>query len=581
MNWLTSLLDRFGSGDRRSGDEPALQQALGPRYRLREELGRGGMAVVFLADDVRHGRQVAIKILRREPGGADTERFVREIKITARLQHPNIVPLLDSGEAGGLPYFVMPRVLGETLRETIKARGRLDPAEATGLAAAIAAALEYAHRQGIVHRDIKPSNILLSEGAPMVADFGIARALLAIEGEALTATGTAVGTPAYMSPEVLRGDPPDGRSDLYSLGCVLFETLTGELPFGGNAESQVWSRLSSPARRVRALRPELPEWLDGLVARLLRADPAERFQTASELEAALRGAAPVSDERPPVPEQEIRFCTTADGTTLAYAVSGSGRPLVKAANWLSHLEHDWTNPVWRHWLTGLARRYRLVRYDERGCGLSERAPAELSFESFVTDLEAVVAANDLERFPLLGISQGAAIAIAYAVRHPDRVSRLVLHGGYARGRMIRAKTDEARREAEALREIVRIGWGQENPAFRQIFTTLFYPDAPADAARSFTEMQAVSSSPDDAVRIIESTDWIDVQDLARQVRVPTLVLHCRNEVRVPFEEGRLLASLIPDARLVSLPSSNHIPLEHETAWTDFLDAVTRFLDEDE
>ena len=275
--------------------------------------------------------------------------------------------------------------------------------------------------------------------------------------------------------------------------------------------------------------------------------------------------------------QQIRFCTTPDGVRIAYATTGAGPPLVKVSNWLSHLEFDWGSPVWRHWLTELARGVSLVRYDERGCGLSDWDCGELSFETWVRDLETVADAVGFERFPLLGISQGASLAIAYAVRHPERVSHLVLHGGYARGRCKRSLTEAQRKEAETMAELAELGWGKENPAFRQFFTTQFIPDGTPEQHRWFNELERVSVSPANASRFMRIFDQIDVTALAPRVSCPTLVLHSDGDARVPFEEGRLIATLIPGARFVPLESRNHILLEHEPAWRRWLEEVRAFL----
>jgi pimeloyl-ACP methyl ester carboxylesterase len=275
--------------------------------------------------------------------------------------------------------------------------------------------------------------------------------------------------------------------------------------------------------------------------------------------------------------QTIRFCTSADGARIAYATAGQGPPLVKAANWLNHLEFDWNSPVWRHWLRELGRDHTLVRYDERGCGLSDWSAGEMSVDAWVRDLEAVVDSLELERFPLLGISQGAPIAIAYAVRHPERVSHLLLYGGYLRGRLHRGLSPKDMDERDLMIRMVRVGWGQDHPAFRQVFTTLFIPDADREQIAWFNELQRVSATPENAARMLESFDRIDVRALAPQVQVPTLVLHAKGDLRVPFAEGRLIATSIPGARFVPLESRNHLLLESEPAWTRFLETVRDYL----
>ena len=278
--------------------------------------------------------------------------------------------------------------------------------------------------------------------------------------------------------------------------------------------------------------------------------------------------------------QTIQFCTAPDGVRLAYAIVGQGPVLVKAANWLSHLEYDWNSPVWRHWLTGLARDNTLVRYDQRGCGLSDWSVNEFTLDGWVLDLEAVVDALGLEQFPLLGISQGAAIAVEYAVRHPKKVSRLILYGGYLRGRLHRNLTPEQLEELEVMIQLIKIGWGKEHPAFRQVFSTLFLPEGTPEQFHAFNELQRISTSPEIAARIVSGFQVIDVREQAKRITQPTLVLHAKGDLRIPFEEGRLTAATIPNARLLTLESNNHILLEDEPAWKRFLEEVNAFLKED-
>jgi len=230
-------------------------------------------------------------------------------------------------------------------------------------------------------------------------------------------------------------------------------------------------------------------------------------------------------------EQQIRFCTTSDGVRIAYATAGEGPPLVKAANWLSHLEFDWRSPVWRHWLEELSRDHLLVRYDERGCGLSDWTVDDFSFEAWVRDLETVVDTLKLDRFALLGISQGGPVAITYAVRHPEKVSHLVLYGTYARGWAKRRLSQEAMEEVEALLTLTKQGWARDNPAYRQIFTTSFIPGADPEQVRWFNDLQRISTSPENAVKFLTEFGNIDVVDLLPRVAVPALVLHAREDAR--------------------------------------------------
>jgi pimeloyl-ACP methyl ester carboxylesterase/DNA-binding CsgD family transcriptional regulator len=279
----------------------------------------------------------------------------------------------------------------------------------------------------------------------------------------------------------------------------------------------------------------------------------------------------------PASSQAIRFCTTRDGVRIAYAVSGSGPPLVKTANWLSHVELDWDSPVWRPWLTFLSRHRTLIRYDARGCGLSERDVERVSLDDWLEDLGAVVQHAGLERFELFGMSQGGPIAVRFAASEPERVERLVLHGVYARGLHHRGLPRAEKEAAAALPSLIRGGWGSENPAFRQLFTSLFLPGASPEQARWFNELERVSATPEVAARVVEACDLIDVTEDAQRVRAPTLVLHARGDARVPVAEGRLMAALVPDARFVELASDNHVLLETEPAWTNFVRDVSAFL----
>jgi pimeloyl-ACP methyl ester carboxylesterase len=275
----------------------------------------------------------------------------------------------------------------------------------------------------------------------------------------------------------------------------------------------------------------------------------------------------------------VRFCKTPDNIHLAVATTGRGAPLVKAANWLNHIEYDWHSPIWAPIFTRLASARRLVRYDGRGNGLSDWHVGDISFEAFVRDLETVVDAEGLEKFALLGISQGASVAITYATRHPERVSRLILCAGYAFGWRRRGSGDEIARRS-ALQTLVRYGWGQDNPAFRQVFTSLFFPDATAEQIVWFNELQRITASPERADCILNVFGDIDVSDLLPRVSVPTLVLHGQQDAMVPFEQGLRLARDIPGARLVPLHTRNHLVLEHEPAWRQLVEEIESFLGAD-
>ena len=276
-------------------------------------------------------------------------------------------------------------------------------------------------------------------------------------------------------------------------------------------------------------------------------------------------------------QQEIRFCTAPDGVQLAYSRIGQGPPLMKTGNWMTHLEFDLESPIWRHLYRELARDHTLVRYDARGNGLSDRTVDEISFEAFVSDLETVVDATGITRFALLGISQGCAISIAYAVRHPERVSHLILYGGFAVGWNKRARTTAQKEEDAAMLTLMRVGWGKENAAFRQLFTSQFIPGGTKEQADWFNELQRITVSGEMAARIYEANGEADVTSLLPRVSVPTLVLHARDEARIPFEAGRRMAAGIPGARFVTLEGRNHIFLETEPAFGLFLEHTRAFL----
>jgi len=280
-------------------------------------------------------------------------------------------------------------------------------------------------------------------------------------------------------------------------------------------------------------------------------------------------------------KQQIRFCKSFDGTRIAYAMSGEGPPsgpvLVRAPHWLTHLEYEAESPLWRPWIQRLSAGRTLVRMDARGCGLSDQELRAFTFEHYVNDLEAVIDATGLARIPLFGHSQGAAIAVEYAARYPQRVTHLVLLGGYSRGSYKRDLPAERMAELEAQLKLVEVGWGREDAPYRAMFSAQFVPGATAEQLNSLSELQRRSTSPENAVRLIRSFFAIDVGESAGRVRCPTLVFHARGDRRVPFEEGRRLASFIPGARLVPLETANHILLSHEAAWQQFFAELDAFL----
>jgi pimeloyl-ACP methyl ester carboxylesterase/DNA-binding winged helix-turn-helix (wHTH) protein len=319
---------------------------------------------------------------------------------------------------------------------------------------------------------------------------------------------------------------------------------------------------------------------DGRTQRIIRTVHGRGVQFVAEVEEI--SSAPltslVDSEPADQLHQVIRFCTAPDGAQLAMASVGDGPPLVKAANWLTHVERDWQSPVWRHWLEAFGRRFRYIRYDLRGCGLSDRDLSGVSLsnlDTWTSDLEAVVEASDLDTFALLGVSQGAAPAMDYAVKYPERVTHLILYGGYAKGMHLRGP--EAVGQAGLLADLIRVGWGGENPAFRSVFTTNFMPEASSEQMRWFNDLQRVTTSPENALLIETAFNDNDFRELARKVSVPTLVLHSRGDMATPYGEGRELAQLIPGAEFTTLESANHILVADEPGWVECLRRIDQFL----
>lgn len=275
--------------------------------------------------------------------------------------------------------------------------------------------------------------------------------------------------------------------------------------------------------------------------------------------------------------EEIRFCTSRDGTRIAYGVSGEGPPLLWAQYWNHHLRLDWHSPIWRPWLSALARRHTLVRYDWRGCGLSDREGVRFSFEDLIDDIAAVRQAARLERFRLFGMSGGAAIAIAYAARHPERVTHLILYGCQARGRLARSTTPSEREEAETRLKMIEIGWPGETPAFGQFFSALQMPDADPEKLRSFDELARSTTNAANLVGLLRVFFGYDLRGILPAVRCPTLVLQPTGGAITPFDEGRTVASLVPGAQFVPLESRNHVLLDGEPPWAQLCAALDEFL----
>jgi pimeloyl-ACP methyl ester carboxylesterase/DNA-binding winged helix-turn-helix (wHTH) protein len=332
---------------------------------------------------------------------------------------------------------------------------------------------------------------------------------------------------------------------------------------------------STLTSRINAARSAVND--NGKDQRLVRTIARKGYRFVGDVEELLPDSVPpLQHDLTGGKRQDIQFCSTADGVTIAYSKVGKGAPLVKAGNWLNHLEYDWESPVWSHLLRWMADRWQLVRYDTRGNGLSDWDVEDISFEGMVRDLETVVDAARLDRFVLFGASQGCAVSIAYAVKHPERVEKLVLYGGFAKGRRIRG-TDADIEQADAMLTLMRTGWGGENPAFRQVFTSLFVPGGTPEQVQWFNDLQRKTTSPENAARIRYVSDIIDVADQLANVSTPTLVLHCRNDAIQPIEEGRLIAASIPNSRFVGLEGNNHLILETDPGWNRFTTEVEAFV----
>jgi pimeloyl-ACP methyl ester carboxylesterase/DNA-binding winged helix-turn-helix (wHTH) protein len=341
---------------------------------------------------------------------------------------------------------------------------------------------------------------------------------------------------------------------------------------------QVWNgRIVSEATisaRINAARKAVGD--DGTRQAVIQTVPRRGFRLIADVRAAEDQdvSAALSDEIAET-RQKVRFCFASDGTRIAYAVSGEGPALLRAGHWLTHLEHDWHSPIWRPLLDELGKSFTVIRYDQRGNGLSDRDFERDTLDAFADDLAAVADAAGLDRFPIYATSQGAPTAIEFAARHPDRVTRLILHGGYHKGRLLREPAD--REQAEAYMSLMRHGWGAEGSQFLQAFASLFIPDGTPEQIASLVELQKITTTPETAVRLRRAFDSFDVTDRLADLSVPTLVIHGRNDAIHPLQQGIEMAAMIPDAELEVLDTRNHNIPRHDPAWGPFFEAVRRFL----
>jgi pimeloyl-ACP methyl ester carboxylesterase len=553
-------------------------------YCVSEKVGEGGMGVVYRAHDTKLDRDVALKFMHY--AGVDLDlggRLRSEARVLAALNHPNILTIHDIGETDGTPFLVLEWIGGGSLSAS-SSQPLPSTRDFLRVALPIAEALGAAHDHGIVHRDVKPANVLVtSDGRIKLADFGLAK-FRDLDRE-VTRTAGAVGTVAYMSPEQASGADVGPASDIFSFGVLAYELLTGRRPFTGEGPGAVIAAIVSGRHTpLSVARTELPAALAALVEVCLEKDRADRFQNGKELVSALRTAAAHADggdsssiDVSGPRRQEIRFCTTADGVNLAYSAVGAGPFIVRVLGHFTHLEMEWEWPDLRRFWEQLAARHTVVRYDGRGMGLSDPYGGDFTEVTRQLDLEAVLTAAGAEKAVLLGISEGGWTAATYAIAHTERVTHLILYGSYSRGAHKRPGYDVE--EDQALLTLIRKYWGRDTSAFRQVFTSQFFrSDADPALIAHFNEMQRVSADPETAARYQSSCHRRgDGRDLFRQLRVPTLVIHSRDDMAVSAEEGRLLASIIPGAQLVLLPSGAHYFPTDAGVVTKVAGAIERFL----
>ncbi len=431
-----------------------------------------------------------------------------------------------------------------------------------------------AHRHDLIDRRIKKhrGRIINTAGDGLLSEFASAvdavRCAVEIQREMITRN---TSVPAQSRLEfrigINVGDVIEDGSEIFGDGVNVAARLESIAPCGGVCISrQVLDQIEGK------LRLEFREMGRQNLKNIAR--PIEVY--AVNLDGAASKAARILTDANL--KQDIRYCKAADGVRLAFAKVGNGPPLLRTAHWLGHLEYDWELPIFRHFLLELASTFSLVRFDARGNGLSDWDVGNLSLDVWVSDMKIVADAAGLDRFPILALSQGCAVAIAFALQHPERVSHLILYGGFAAGAYQSPEvTAAALEQFDAMKTLMKLGWGANEPTFRQLFTASMMPEATKEQIDAFNEAQRISASAECAVRYLDTVANFDVRHLLPQIKVPTLVMHVRNDRRVPIASSRELAAGIPGARFVTLPGKNHIPLEQDPGTPIFLDEIRRFL----
>ncbi len=561
--------------------ERALSAALEPgssvgRYRIVERLGKGAMGAVYRARDPVLGRDVAIKVLFTAALDSPVDRFRREVVALASVSHENVVGVHDAGVDGATPYVVLELVEGRTLRERLGA-GALDAGEALRLARDVARGLGAAHAVGVIHRDLKPENVVLAlDGTARLVDFGLAR--LASRADAaehgLTESGTLLGTAHYMSPEQVRGETADHRSDYFALGAVLYEALTGHRAFEASSRADVITAVlrDQPATPGALLSDPLCRRLLGVALRCLEKAPERRFQSADEILHALEDDSP-EVALPGEPRHrdggggagalaavpETRYAT-ASGVHIAYqVVSPAGPPtLLAAAPFISNVEVMWESAADRSWLEALSSFSHFIHYDRRGVGMSDPIAPECTLDERVDDLRSVLDAERVDRAFLLGVSEGAPTSIAFAARYPDRTLGLVLVGSFAR--LVTGDGYEHGIPREKYSRFID-EWVETWGTPRSLSLPLFVRSRAGDPAfvRWGNRYERQCASPGTVRRLLEMQFSIDARRFLAGVRCPALVLHRRHDPAILVEHGRYVARHIPGARYVELDGIDHAP----------------------